>query len=92
MSKIFAGDVGTELILECGVDISSATLRRIKVRKPDNSLVTWTATSNTSTSIKYIVQAGDLDLEGTYKLQALITMPSWSGSGEPTNMFVSSGV
>jgi len=81
-SKVYKGDIGTDIILDCVTDISSATTREILVKKPDGSTVTWAATAEGATSIKYTVQSGDLSAAGLYLLQASIVTPSWSGRGE----------
>lgn len=44
ITKPYVGDVGTEIILDCKVDISSATIKQIKCRKPNGTEVSWNAT------------------------------------------------
>ena len=39
MTTIFVGDVGTEIVLNCGVDISASTVRKIIARKPNGQRV-----------------------------------------------------
>lgn len=82
MTKVFVGDEGTAIVLDCGVDVSSATVRQILATKPSGVKVTWTAVAEGVNSIKYIVQAGDLSIPGLWKLQAYIEMPGWKGKGE----------
>ncbi len=82
MNIVFVGDIGTEISLDCGVDVSSATVRGIAIRKPDGGKVLWSATADTTTSIKHTTVSGDLNIPGVWKLQALITMPGWSGTGD----------
>ena len=36
-TKVYVGDAGTVLTLDCGQDISAATARAILVRKPDGT-------------------------------------------------------
>lgn len=88
MSKIYVGDVGTEIILDCGVDISTATVRKIKVRKPDGTNAEWAAVSEGTKAIKYVVQAGDIAKAGVWRLQAYIEMPGWLGSGQTVDVRV----
>lgn len=88
MTVVFIGDVGTEIILDCGTAITTATTRSIVARSPRGVKKTWTATAEGSTSIKYTTQAGDLDQEGVWRLQAYVDMPGWSGHGDVTLLTV----
>jgi len=87
-TSVFAGDVGTEIIVDCGADVSTATVRNIVVRKPAGTRVVWPAQLLTSNLIKYTVVDGDLDVVGNWKLQAYIEMPSGRWSGEVATLFV----
>ena len=90
MSKIYVGDVGTEIILDCGVDLTTATSVAIKVKKPSTTQsVTWAATVLSPNSIRYITSTGDINVSGLYKLQAIVSMPGWSGAGETVELYVS---
>lgn len=82
MAAVFVGDVGTEIVLDCGVDVSSATVRNIVARKPGGAKVTWPAVADGTNSIKHVVVDGDLDAAGTWKLQAYVEMPGWRGYGD----------
>jgi len=82
MTVVFVGDVGTEIILDCGTAVTTATTRNIVARSPRGAKKTWTAVAEGSNSIKYVTQAGDLDQEGNWRLQAYIEMPGWSGHGD----------
>lgn len=89
MTTVFVGDIGTEIIIDCGTDISTATLLKIEARKPDGVKVLWTATLSGTQKIKYAVQSGDINLAGRWDLQAYVEMPGWSGRGEIATMRVS---
>ena len=91
MSEVFVGDVGTEIVLECGVPITTATVMRIYVRKPTGTAV-WSAVADTSTSIKYVTGIGDLDVAGEYRLQAYVEMPGWKGRGSVARLTVSNAI
>ncbi len=82
MSTVFTGDVGTVISLDCGENIATATLMKIKVRKSNGQKVTWDATLDGANAIKYVTGVGDLDVPGTWHLQAYVEMPTWRGSGE----------
>ena len=82
MSKVYVGDKGTEIILECGSDISAATVRKIKAKKPDGTTVDWTAVASGTTAVKYTTLTGDLSMAGNWQLQAYVETPTWRGLGE----------
>ena len=82
MTTVFVGDVGTEISLDCGVDVSTATIRNIVVRKANGSKITWGAVADGTNAIKHVTILGDLDAPGAWKLQAYVEMPTWKGSGE----------
>ena len=73
MTEIYTGDIGVEFRLNCGINLSSATLMQIKVKKPSGALVTWSAYQyGTTQSIAYMTVEGDLDLPGDYILQGYV--------------------
>lgn len=84
MSKYYVGDIGTIILLDTKVDMSTygVTYTSIKVKKPDATEVEWLATVYNNSIIKYTIQSGDLDIAGQYNLQAYIESPSWSGRGD----------
>ncbi len=85
-TKVYVGDTGTVITLDCGQDISSATARAILVRKPDGTTTSWTATVSGTDSISYTTLAGTFDQDGVWKLQALVTLPSGVRKGETANL------
>lgn len=88
-SKSYVGDVGTEIELDCKEDITTATSLKIAVMKPEaTSEILWDAVLVDTTKVNYIIQAGDFDIAGKYKYQAVIEMPSWSGRGETASRLV----
>ena len=81
-SKYYVGDVGTELILDTCVDITTATLVQIMVQKPDDTEEIWAANIYDTTHVRHVIQDGDWDQEGRYRYQAYVEMPSWEGRGD----------
>jgi hypothetical protein len=85
--EIRVDDEGTifEITLTSGgaaVDISTATVLRIKFKKPTGTVVTQTAvfsTDGTDGKLRYTTVAGDLDVPKWWKLQGYIEMPNWKG-------------
>lgn len=88
MTAVFVGDIGTEIVLDCGTNVSAATVRSIVARKASGVKVTWTAQADGLNSVKYVTTSGDLDVAGVWKLQAYIEMPGWKGYGEITPLTV----
>jgi hypothetical protein len=63
-------------------DITTATLLRLDVTKPDGTQVQWIGSLYETTNILYVVMAGDFDQAGEYRLQSYVEMPSWQGHGD----------
>jgi hypothetical protein len=87
MSKYYIGDIGTEIEVTVGSDISTATEFKLKVKKPSGKLAEWECELGSVgvggiTTLVYIVKDGDWDESGYYDLQAYVVMPSWSGLGD----------
>jgi hypothetical protein len=87
-SKVYVGDAGTVIELDCGTDVSAATGRAIKVKKPDGSTVSWDAVAGTSTSIRYTSLAGTFDQRGEWLLQAEITTATGKWLGATARLMV----
>ena len=82
MTNHYVGEIGTEIIVDCGVNITGATPTTLKVKKPDGTEVEWTATIYNSNYLKYTTTSGDFDQSGTYTLQAALTLTGWIGLGD----------
>jgi len=82
--KPYVGDVGTIIIIDTGIDISSASVIKINVMDPKRERWEWTAMVDPTNNkfIRYIVKEGDFKHSGFYFLQPYIELPSWKGSGE----------
>lgn len=83
-SQIHAGDVGTKLIVTVKddgsvVDISSASVLSIFIKKPNGTILSRSGTletDGTDGKMYYIVSTGDLDVAGNYKIQGQVTLSS----------------
>lgn len=82
MTRHYIGEIGTEIIVDIGVDITGATPTKLKVKKPDGTEVEWTATVYNSNYLKYTSLIGDFNISGTYSLQASLTLSGWTGLGD----------
>lgn len=88
MPDIHTKDGGIKLILEVGVDISQAVVFKIQYKKSDNTSGVWTAIKETSTSISYVIQQGDLSVAGQWKVQAVIEWADYKRYGKMANFRV----
>ena len=85
---VYIGDIGTEIVLDLGEDVTAATVRSIVAMKPDYTHVHWTATADGTTAIKNVTQAGDLDTLGVWDIQPYVEMPAWKGFGDVVQLVV----
>lgn len=85
VSKYYVGDVGTEIIVDTCENITTATLVKLMVQKPDGTNHEWIGAVYDTTKIRYVVQAGNFDQAGTYLVQAYVQMPGWAGRGNNTS-------
>jgi hypothetical protein len=82
MTKVYVGDTGTELQLDTGVSLASATAQSIEARRPDGTTVSWAGTVVESTKVRYISLADTFNQAGDWKLQAKVTLPTGTWTGE----------
>lgn len=87
--KYYVGDVGTEIIVDTCSDISTATLARLIVEKPDGTIENWDGAVFETTKIRYVVSVGDFDQAGKYNLQAYVEMPGGQWRGNTVTFTVS---
>jgi hypothetical protein len=83
------GDIGTQIVIDLGEDVSTASALKIVYRKPDGTVGEWTATLvNGGYGIAYVTAtAADLDQVGRWKLQAKVTLSSWNGRSSIVEAF-----
>ena len=95
MGKHYLNEVGTDVILDCGVDIGDAgSTPFIYYRKPDtaNTVGSWAGVLYNSYStlakatgtyfLKYTLEAGDLDTAGDWRFQAWVPTSTGTWYGE----------
>lgn len=88
MSKVYVGDTGTVIVLDCGQDVSAASARSIEYRKPDGTTGSWAASASGTNAIQFTTLAGTLDQAGRWRLQAKVTLPSGVWLGETADLMV----
>ena len=97
--KHYVGEVGTEVTLDTGVLIGSASAQHIKYRKPDGVTTgTWSASLYNSYSLlanatgtyflQYSLASGDLDTPGKWYLQAYVASVAGTWLGETIELQV----
>jgi hypothetical protein len=89
--QFFAGDIGTDIICECGENITGATGTIIKYKKPDGAEGQWVAdiyndpeSELTNSTLKYTTKEGDwLEADiGNWDITVFMVLDGWSGHGE----------
>ena len=87
-TSVFVGDIGIQLKLDAGIDISDQTTLKIRYRKPDKTTGLWAATVSATNYAVYTTVSGDLDVSGVWSLQIYIVAPSYTAHGKTANLFV----
>lgn len=89
MSEVFVGDFGTVIALDCGMNVSGSSVRKIIAKKPNGQVVEWVAALDGTNGIKYSIHPGDLDMAGVWLLQAYAEIDGWHGKGTVARLVVS---
>lgn len=71
----YVGEHGMPIELRCGIELPDAAQLSIEGRRPDGTTVSWPAVALGGTSIVYILQQGNLDLAGQWRLQSRVAFP-----------------
>ena len=88
MAKHYVGEIGTTIELDTNVDISTADVS-ISVLKPDaSSAESWSAGVTDTTKVQYVLQSGDFDTAGKYKMQAVVVEGTHTWYGETVTINV----
>lgn len=90
INEIHVSDIGTILRLtvyegSSALDISSATTKQFKFKKPDGITSTIDASFTTDGSdgnLQYTVTSGFLDQSGTWQVQVYLVLPTWQGHSD----------
>ena len=85
----FQGDIGFEVILETGTDLTLASLVQIAYKSPSGVKGLWSAATRNGTQIVATSQISTFNEAGRWTLQAKVTLPVGVFHGEPTTMVVS---
>lgn len=93
---VFLNDEGTRIELEIQedgvvVDISTASVTKIKLKKPDGTILTKDAAFVTDGSdglIQYFIEQGVLDTVGLWTARGYVEIGSWKGHSTVYNFNV----
>jgi len=88
MTKVYVGDIGTELLLDTGQALATATALTIEVLKPDSTTASWTGAVSATTKIRFVSAAGTFNIAGEYRLQAKAVMPSGTWLGQTVSLTI----
>lgn len=73
MEKTYRGAIGLKIVMATTVDVSGATLVRLKYKKPSGAAGYWGGMVETPTSVSYTtVSEYDLDEAGVWEIQAYV--------------------
>jgi hypothetical protein len=80
--SVHLGDVGVEFAWDVGEDVSAATVHKLKYQKPTGAVGEFAATVS-GTMLRYTTTlATELDVAGSWGMQAYIEMPGWKGHSD----------
>lgn len=93
MGKHYMNEIGTDILLDCGVSISDATVQQVWYKKPDGVTEgSWGGSLYSSYSeqaeatgtyfVKYTTADGDLDQSGEWKFQSYVATAAGTWWGE----------
>ena len=98
MGKHYVGEVGTEILLDTGIDITDITVARIYYQKPGKIAGTWEGVLLDSFSniakkigtyyVSYTLAGTDMNVSGLWQLQAVVANTAGTWFGETAEMNV----
>jgi len=92
MPDLFHLDTGTEIHLDCKVDVSGASAKKMMIKKPSGTIVEVDAAQgDDDNNIKYTIPSSDspFDEDGRFILRSKITFSgSQTQQGDPVVLMV----
>lgn len=90
-SKVYVGDLGTEVVVETCQDLTAATAVALEVWLPGATVaVTWAVTVVNTTQLRHVLATTDpadltkydVSVPGVYRVQPVVTLPTgrWRGA------------
>ena len=93
--KVYVGDLGTLFEVDAGMDLSSFTNLKMKVKKGNGVEVVWDAqmkpgggTNNFIMRYKSSMTVSDFDCDGIYYITPYAESPTWKGHGKTVSFRV----
>ena len=80
--KIYQGDSGTIILIDCNENINAASNVYISVKEPSGNLANWNGNVYSNTFIMYTLSPEDISDSGIYKLQPVIEIGNWVGRAD----------
>ena len=99
MSKHYVGEIGTQVLLDCGIDLTDIAVAAIYYKKPGTIVGTWDATLYNSYSdlakatgtyyVSYTLAGTDFNVSGDWEVQAVVanTVGTWYGETAQMQVF-----
>lgn len=88
MSTLFKGQSLFEIKLDTGIDISTATEKKVLYKRPDGTLGEWVSTAVQSnptgppnTIMVYQLADGDINMAGNWQFQSYVVIGGKAGYG-----------
>lgn len=99
-NEIHEDDIGTAFTITVQddtavVNISAATTKQIKFKKPGKDVVTKDGvfvTDGTDGQLRYVSVAGDLDEAGKWYIQVYLVLTNWTGHSDQGDFMVYSNL
>lgn len=93
MAKAYVGDIGTAIEVNTYIDLTDASTKEIKIKKPDGTILTKTGTipdglTASDGKIVYFTESGDLSVRGKYYVQPHIVSATSNHLGNTDNFQV----
>ena len=84
MAKIYQGTKKVKITVPTGIDLTSASVTKLYIKKPNGSEAIWTTgvtivAPATDGNLQYYTLAGDLDLPGLYLGMAYVETTGGAG-------------
>lgn len=89
MSAIFTTQGYLVIVLDTGIDLSTASVTKILYRKPSGVKGEFTATVFETTKLRYQFTNTDLDLPGQWSFQAYVVIGGLNAYGEIVRQSIS---
>jgi hypothetical protein len=88
MAKVYLNDANTDILLDCGIDVTAAQMREISVLKPNGDQVEWPAFLSGTNLIGYTTNVDTFDMAGSWRLQAHVIIGQGEWRGETATLTV----